>query len=199
MITKTAENPIRLATEIAQLWPPQGDWTETDYFNLPENNQLVELSEGEVIIMPPPSDLHQKVLGNMYRLFYKFIEEHQAGTLRFSPLAVRLWPGKIREPDLLFVSKEHQNRMGDHVYGIPDLIVEITSPGTRKTDRHEKFYEYAQAGIQEYWIVEPDGQTVEIFVLRQGIYELSGKAGQGEQISSILLKGFRLEVSQIFA
>jgi len=199
VVTKTVDEPFRLATEIAQLWPPQGSWTEMDYFNLPESSQIVELSEGEVIVMPPPNDVHQKVLGNLYRYFYRFIEDRNLGTLRFSPLAVRLWPGKIREPDLLFVLHDHADRIGDLIYGPPDLVVEVISPGSRKTDRHEKFYEYAQAGVTEYWLVDPYAQTVEVFSLRGGIYELLVKAGMGQKAYSDLLAGFEILADQIFA
>ncbi len=109
---------------------------------------------------------------------------------------MRLWPGKIREPDILFVAREHSDRIGEQAYGPPDLVVEVLSPGTRRTDRLEKMVEYARAGVREYWIVDPDGQTVEVFVLREGAFELLGKWGGGEEARSEVLAGFRVAVDE---
>jgi len=189
----------RLAVEVARLWPPQGQWTEADYFALPATNQLIELSEGELIMCPPPTDSHQSASGELYAALRAFVRERDLGTVRYAPLPVRLWPGKIREPDILFVSKEHADRIGEKVYGPPDLVVEVTSPGTRRTDRVEKFVEYAQAGVREYWIVDPDSRTVEAFVLREGAYELLGKWDDGEMAHSEVLEGFEIAVDEVFA
>ncbi len=119
------------------------------------------------------------------------------GTVRLGPLPVRLWPGKIREPDILFVAREHSDRIDERVYGPPDLVVEVLSPSTRRADRHEKFYEYAQAGVGEYWMVDPDARTIEVFVLREGAYELLGKWSEGEEARSEVLVGFRVAVDEV--
>ncbi len=189
-------------TEVAQLWPPRGQWTESDYFQLPESNRLIELSEGEITIMPPPSDTHQRLVGNLYRLLYAFVAAHQLGIVRFAPLAVRLWPGKIREPDLLFISHEHADRLGEYVHGPPDLAVEVISPTSRTVDRVTKFGEYAQAGISEYWLVDPAQEVVEVFVLEQsgyeGYYELLVKAMGTEMVRSRVLTGFETTAVSIF-
>ena len=189
---------LRLAVEVAQLWPPQGQWTEADYFALPDTNRLIELSEGELIMPPHPTETHQRVVLNLVRLLDAFVIAHDLGVVRFAPLPVRLWPGKIREPDILFVAKEHADRIGEKVYGPPDLVMEVTSLSTRRTDRVDKFVEYAQAGVREYWIVDPDSRTVEVFVLREGAYELLGKWGMGERARSELLEGFEVAVEEVF-
>jgi Uma2 family endonuclease len=190
-------NPYPLTTDIAELWPRQGQWTETDYFNLPDSSRLVELSEGELSIMPPPSFTHQKILDNLYSILKAFVVEHDLGVTIFAPLAVRLWPGKIREPDILFYTHAHQDRIDEQVSAPPDLAAEIISPGTRKTDRHDKFYEYAQAGITEYWLVAPEAKTVEVFVLSDGAYTLLVKAGIEETVNSHLLPGLKISCKQI--
>ena len=195
----TLPNPYPLTTDIAELWPRQGQWTETDYFNLPDSSRLVELSEGELSIMPPPSFTHQKILDNLYSLLKAFVVEHDLGVTVFAPLAVRLWPGKIREPDILFYTHAHQDRIDEQVSAPPDLAAEIISPGTRKTDRHDKFYEYAQAGIAEYWLVDPEAKTIEVFVLSDGVYTLLVKAGVKETVVSHLLPGQKISYQQIFA
>ncbi|MGQ9626592.1 MAG: Uma2 family endonuclease [Anaerolineae bacterium] len=187
-----------LAVEVAELWPPQGQWTEADYFALPDTNRLVELSEGRLIMPPLPTYSHQFTLLELSILLREFVKEHDLGTVCIAGLPVRLWPGKIREPDILYVSKEHADRIGEKYYGPPDLAVEIISPSTKLTDRKEKFYEYAQAGVQEYWLVDPESRTVEIFTLREGVYELLGRWGPGEVAKSALLNGFEVAINEIF-
>jgi hypothetical protein len=105
------------ALSLASLWPPQGEWTEHAYLTLPDSNRLIELSEGVVAIMPPPSYEHQKVLGSFYSLLKAFVQEHDLGEVAFAPLAVRLWPGKIREPDVLFYTHAHADRLGGTLVG----------------------------------------------------------------------------------
>ncbi|NHZ72072.1 MAG: Uma2 family endonuclease [Aquificales bacterium] len=194
----TLTNPYPLTIDIAELWPRQGQWTETDYFSLPDSSRLVELSEGELSIMPPPSFTHQKILDNLYSVLKAFVLKHDLGVTVFAPLAVRLWPGKIREPDILFYTHAHQDRIGEQVSGPPDFAAEIISPGTRKTDRHDKFYEYAQAGIAEYWLVDPKAKTVEVFVLDNGVYTLLVKTGIEETAVSHILRGLKIPCHLIF-
>jgi len=183
--------------EVAQLWPPRGQWTEVGYFALPDTNRFIELSEGELVMPPHPTDTHQRIVLRLVRVFDDFVTEHDSGTIRFAPLPVRLWPGKIREPDLLFVSREHADRIGEQVYGPPDLVVEVLSSSTWRSDRLEKSAEYAQAGVREYWIVDPDRQTVEVFALREGAYEVLGKWDRGEEVHSEVLLGFKVAVDEV--
>ncbi|MFQ6058661.1 MAG: Uma2 family endonuclease, partial [Anaerolineae bacterium] len=184
-----AEREIRWAVEVAQLWPPQGEWTEEEYFALPDTNRIVELSEGELIMPPLPTFTHQAVVGNLYRALHSLVTERDLGVVQMAPLPVRLWPEKIREPDVLFISREHFNRIGEQVCGVPDLIVEVISASTSKPDRVEKFAEYARAGVNEYWIVDPEREVVEVYVLRKGTYEPQGLWKPGQRARSELLEG----------
>ena len=93
------ESQPRWATEVAELYPPQKQWTEADYFTLPETNRLIELSEGELIMPPHPTRTHQRVVLRLAMAFQSFVETHDLGTIQIAPLPVRLWQGKIREPD----------------------------------------------------------------------------------------------------
>ncbi|RMF31140.1 MAG: Uma2 family endonuclease [Chloroflexi bacterium] len=188
-----------LATEIAALFPPQGQWTEEDYFALPDTQRYVELSDGELVMPPHPTNTHQMVVGRLAWWLGAFVRERRLGLVRLAPLPVRLWPGKIREPDVLFMAREHYDRVGEQAFGPPDLVIEVTSPATRRVDRTIKFVEYAQAGISEYWIVDPEAKSIEVFVLREGAYELLGKWGPGETAHSALLEGFQVDIAALFA
>jgi len=189
--TRTEEAPV------ARLFPPQGEWTEADYFALPDANRLVELSKGKLIMPPHPTLAHQEAVKRLFLRLHAFVEERKLGVVEIAPLPVRLWPGKIREPDIFFISKEHEDRLGERVCGVPDLVMEVISPGTRRTDRHEKPYEYAKAGVQEFWLVDPERKTIEVYALREGAYELVGKWGVGETARSELLAGFEVPVDEV--
>jgi len=93
----------------------------------------------------------------------------------------------------------HAERIGEQVYGPPDLVVEVISSGTPRLDRGQKFLEYASAGVDEYWLVDPQAQTIEVFALEEGTYTLSGKFGPGEGARSQMLTGFEVPVDEVFA
>lgn len=186
-----------LTLAIAELYPPQGEWTEEDYFNLPDTNRYIELSEGSLIMPPHPTYRHQRALLELYTRLRTFSEENDLGQVLVAPLPVRLWPGKIREPDIFFIANEHSDRIGERVCGVPDLVVEVTSPGTRRVDRMEKFAEYAKAGVSEYWLVDPEEGAIEVYILKEGAYMPLGTYGLGEVAQSQLLSGFQVVIDEI--
>lgn len=188
--------PSEQTLAVAELFPPQGQWTERDYFALPDTNRYMELSEGRLIMPPHPTYRHQDALKRLFLRMNAFVEEHQLGVVQVAPLPVRLWPGKIREPDIFFIAKEHADRIGEQACGVPDLVVEVLSPATRETDRGEKFFEYAKAGVQEYWLVDPEKRSLEVYTLRGQVYEPFVLSG--ERVCSKLLEGFCVASEEIF-
>jgi len=189
----------RLTAEVAALFPFQREWNEDAYFALPDTNRFIELCQGELIMPPHPTHRHQRVVGRAYRLLSDFVEDRNLGIVQVAPLPVRLGPDHVREPDVLFLLNEHADRIGDQCWGPPDLVVEVISPGTRKADRQDKLREYAQAGIGEYWLLDPEAETIEVYVLRKRAYRLWVKAARGETAASQLLTGFKLRVDEVFA
>jgi hypothetical protein len=119
----------RLTVEVAELYPLQGQWTEADYFILPDTNRYFELSEGELLLPPHPTRRHQVTVEEFYVQLRNFVRERNLGEVHIAPLPVRLWPGKIREPDVLFMAWEHSERISDQVFGLPDLVIEVTGSG----------------------------------------------------------------------
>ena len=186
-----------LTIEISRLFPRQGEWTEADYFRLPETNKIIELSEGRLIISPSPTDQHQKISGNLYSVLRTHVRTNNLGEIRYAPMDVRLWEGKVRQPDIAFMSNKHLDRITEGLWGIPDLAVEILSEGTAKTDKEDKFQEYERAGVLEYWIVDPFKQSIEIYILENGVYVLFGKYGIGVIAKSKLLDGFEVSVDDV--
>lgn len=188
-----------LTIEILRLFPRQGKWTEADYFRLPESNKIIELSEGRLIISPSPTTQHQMILGSLFSTLRIHVTSNKLGMIVISPMDVRLKKGIIRQPDIIFMSNEHLDRITNKRWGIPDLAIEVTSPGTKKEDRKDKYAEYEKAGIKEYWIVDPFKQSVEIYTLEHGNYSLFGKWGTGEIVKSKLLDGFEVSIAEIMA
>lgn len=184
------------AYQIARLFPPQGYWLEEDYFALPDKNRYIELSEGAIIVPPHPTPEHQQILFKLARKLQEYASAKQAGEVLIAPVPVRLWPGKIREPDIFFFFGEHTDRIGRQFCGVPDLIMEILSPGTSRIDRTEKFFEYAQAGVKEYWLVDIAARTIELFSLEEGAYVLKTRAGFEEEVNSSLLPGFKVKLAE---
>ena len=124
--------------------------------------------------------------------------KHQAGEVLFAPMPVRLWPGKFREPDVIFYLAEHADRVGERYGEVPDLVIEVLSPTTLQLDRETKFAEYAEAGIREYWLVAPDERIVEVFVLSDGRYTLQRRFRSGQKVRSALLPDLEIAVDAIF-
>ena len=186
-------------TDILQLLPSPGEWTEAAYFPLSDQGRLVELSEGNIELLPLPTDFHQLILLRLSLALHLFVSTRRLGQVRFAPLPVRLWPGKVREPDLMFMSQATEDRIGRY-WGVPDLAVEILSEGTEHKDREIKRREYALAGVGEYWIIDPEAMTVETLRRNGGDdYSRSLLLDRDSVLTTPLLPGFTLKLAELFA
>lgn len=201
-MTLTKSNPRRprLTRAIAELFPPQGQWSEEEYLELSDrSSRLIELSNGKLEVLEMPTDPHQYTVGRLHDFILRFLMEHSLGELRVAPLPVRLWPGKIREPDLMYLSNAHLDRITLEYWGVPDLVVEVHSPGPHSRDKRIEYEEYAQAGIPEYWMVDTDAKTIDVYRLNQAAYELNRHYSLGDQLASEQLPGFELNLIDVFA
>jgi Uma2 family endonuclease len=185
-----------LTIEILPLFPRQGEWTEADYFRLPESNKIIELSEGRLIISPSPTPKHQDISARLFLILGNYVYSNNLGKLVAAPMDTRLYEGVVRQPDIAFMSNEHLDRITDK-WGVPDLVVEILSEGTAEIDKEDKYLEYQRAGVLEYWIVDPFKQSVEIYTLEHGNYTLYGISGTGDIAKSKLLDGFEVSIDEI--
>jgi Uma2 family endonuclease len=187
------------AWEIAHLFPPQGSWTEDEYLAL-NGNHRVEFCDGRIEVLPMPTELHQLILAFLYRAFYSLIEDRGLGTVLFSPLRVKLWEGRIREPDLVVLLKENEHLRGRKYWRGADLAVEIASHDDPSRDLKVKRAEYARAGIREYWIVDPRDSTIRVLSLPESgaEYAESGLYRRGDAAASVLLSGLTIDVEAVF-
>ncbi len=184
--------------EIAHLFPPQGEWSEEEYLSLPTNH-LVEFVDGCLEVLPMPTSSHQLILLFLYRALLAFVESQALGTVLVSAIPVRIRGRKYREPDVVFMSAKHAHRIHEQYLETPDLVMEVVSPGSRNHDRIIKRKEYAQAGISEYWIVEPDREQIVVLKLRQKRYVTYGVFRSGDVARSALLRGFAVAVEDVWA
>ena len=184
--------------EIAFLFPVQGSWTEDDYLEL-DTSRLVELSNGCVEVLPMPTILHQRIVRFLFLALHRFVADHSAGEVLFAPLPVRLWPEKFREPDLVYVREDRKEYRGRPEGA--DLLVEVVSEGdeNRRRDLEIKRSEYARAGIGEYWIVDPEERQIVVLSLEGDTYREHGRFALGDSAMSLLLSGFEVAVSEVFA
>jgi Uma2 family endonuclease len=184
--------------DIALLYPPQGSWTEHDYLGL-GTNHLVEFADGCIEVLPMPTKGHQRLVRFLAFLFQQFVLARGLGEVLFAPLPVRLWPRKYREPDLVFLRPGRGEYAGQPEGA--DLVVEVVSEGeeNRRRDLEIKRQEYAQAGIPEYWIVDPDQQQVTVLVLTNGAYRQHGIFGPGDTATSVVLPELTVAVAELFA
>jgi Uma2 family endonuclease len=187
-------------TEIASLFPQQGDWTEAHYFALPETNRLVELSDGVLIMSPSPTRRHQQITARLHAQLDAYVGDKALGEVIIAPFDVRLWANKIRQPDLIFVRREHLSHIKDDRYydGAPDWVAEVISPGTRDTDEQVKLEEYARAGIPEYWLIDPENATIRIYTLEGKAYTLAKTVSKGELAQSVTIAGFEVAIDRVF-
>src|SRR5438128_9737267 len=187
------------AWEVALLFPAQGEWTESAYLAL-DTNRLIELSDGCLEFLPMPTLFHQLIVDFVHTLLKTYVAAHAFGLVLFAPLPVRLWPGRFREPDIDYVRRVRIPNLHGQPQGA-DLAMEVVSAGTenRMRDLEIKRAEYADAGISEYWIVDPQEQRITVLTLDGQTYRVHGEFVPGMQATSVLLPGFSVDVEAVFA
>jgi Uma2 family endonuclease len=181
---------------VVQLYPAQGAWSELDYLAL-DTNHLVEFGRGVVEFLPMPTMVHQVIVYLLHHLLMAFVTSNELGSVLGAPFKVKLWEEKFREPDVLFMKKEHATRMGNQYWEGADLVMEVVSDGDadRRRDLEIKREEYAQARIAEYWIVDPKLGQITVLTLDGSTYAIHGEFSTGQQATSKLLPGFAVDVT----
>ncbi len=187
--------------EIAVLFPHQGEWTDVEYLALQrKTNLLVELSDGCIEVLPMPSPFHQRIVKFLFRLLETFVFTLGSGEVLFAPLPIRLRLGKFRDPDVVYLAPGRIIDPHRQPHGA-DLVVEVVSDDEedRERDLETKRLEYAQAGITEYWIVDPREHKILVLTLEGASYRVAGDFGRGAMATSVLLSGFGVAVDAVFA
>ena len=179
--------------------PQQGDWTYEAYAALTADGECYEIVQGVLVMSPSPEDIHQDVAGEIFAYLREQIKLKRLGRVIIAPFDVVLSPHNVFQPDVLVVLNEHLERVRTQcVMGAPDLVVEVISPRSKLYDRVNKHMAYEQAGIPEYWFVDPRKQSIELFTLESGKYRSLGTF-QGEQtLPSLIVPQMTTPVASFF-
>ncbi len=163
-----------------------------------ETNQPHELWDGELIMAPSPFFSHQKIAFRFHRALIDWVEPRDLGEVVGAPIDMVLSPHRVVQPDVAFIAKERLNIIERVIMGPVDLAAEVISLGGRNRDRIEKRDLYEQYGVKEYWIIDPEPQTVEVLHMVNSRYELVMRSGPGAIAASRLLPGFEIKVDWLF-
>jgi Uma2 family endonuclease len=174
--------------------------TYDDLQEIPPDRNRYELIEGELIVSPAPIPLHQIIVGNVFHHLLSFLEGCQLGRVFIAPCDIVFGSSTVLEPDVFFISQARLHIIGEkYISGPPDLVVEVLSESTARVDRDTKTRVYAEYGVPECWLIEPQSKTVQIFRLRGSEYEIAEVLGFNGTLTSPLLPGFSLPVSSLWS
>jgi Uma2 family endonuclease len=154
----------------------------------PEDGRRYELYDGDVFQVPSPILLHQIVAGRLHVILSQYVREH-GGIVLFAPLDIVLTDYDVVQPDLFLFTKERQGLLNLRKANraAPDLAIEILSPATAVNDRGRKMQLLARHGVREYWLVDPETATIEVYALNGQQFTLASTATGRERVRSPLL------------
>ena len=159
----TRATPTEIPPPVSEI--PSERISYEQFLNLPGPNHDVEWMDGRMIPMSPVTEPHENLRGLVHPVLRHFAEAHDLGRIYSEPFQMKTGPDLPgRAPDVLFIANRNLGRLKRLcLEGPADLVVEIISPGSRAVDRGEKFYEYEQGGVPEYWLLDPERKTAEFY------------------------------------
>ncbi|MBL7796396.1 MAG: Uma2 family endonuclease [Saprospiraceae bacterium] len=173
--------------------------TYDDYVALtPPDSGNYELHNGKLIYMASPTPDHQDVVTELCARMRLFASSRKLGKVFAAPLDVVFTPTDILQPDILFIATEHLYIIGDKkIEGAPDLVVEVLSDSNKPREQRYKKEIYETHGVREYWMINPEKDSVTIFVNTNGELVAAGVFKKNDIVSSEILPGFSIRVSEI--
>jgi Uma2 family endonuclease len=154
---------------ITALHPPKTIYEVWE--SLPEGT-LCQIINNNLVMSPAPFDIHQVILNKINNRIYTFLEKNPIGEVRIAPYDVHLSKQNIFQPDLIFILNENLRYVEPKgLAGVPDIVIEVLSPGTANKDLKEKKNVYEKYAVKEYYIVKPDNKNVKGYILRGKVFE----------------------------
>ena len=174
-------------------------YTADDYMMLEEGAPF-QLINNDLVMSPSPLAIHQQIVFALSEVIVLFnIQNGRKGQWMYAPIDVKFDEGNVVQPDIIYISEERKAALiKERVEGAPDLIIEILSPSNAYYDLRQKKNLYEKYGVKEYIIIDPIEQSAELYVLKGGGYDLHQKAQNNEQLSSVLLRAFSIDLSKLF-
>ncbi len=176
-------------------------FTYEDYLLFPEDGKRYEIIEGERYVTPAPSTKHQRISRRLLVLLDQYVKDTRKGEVFDAPCDVVLSDLDVVQPDLLYISAARASIITEkNIRGAPDLIIEIVSESTRRTDEVVKRRLYERYGVQEYWIVDPELETVKVYRMSEKGYTRAAElvAESGDHLTSPLLPDLKIPLPEIF-
>lgn len=177
--------------------PKSAGLTYEDLQRFPDDNLRRELIDGELIVTPAPGGRHQDAVTEMLIALGLYAREH-GGKAQPAPRDVFFEDTSVVEPDVLYVSPENLQRSEERfVRGAPDIVVEVSSPSTRRLEIVRKLELYERFGVPEYWYVDLEADRIEIHHLEEGAYGHPRLLGRGETLTSPVVPGLEIPVDDV--
>ncbi len=181
---------------------PSVKFTYDDFLDFPNDGRRHEIIGGEHFVTPSPNTRHQTISLNLTVAIRNYLVQHPIGAVYAAPLDVVLSDLDVVQPDLMYISRERTGVLTEqHVRGAPDLVGEILSPGTRRTDEITKRKLYDRFGVVEYWVVDPELEGIKIYRrTAEGFTRVAELTAEGgDEVTTPLLPDFSISVAAVFA
>ena len=195
-------SPANLQVTTLADWVPgpnQGDWTYNEYLNLPDDGKRYEIADGVLLLTPSSTGSHQDTIGEVCFYLRSHVKLAGLGLVIQAPFIVELSAKDVIQPDIFVVMNAHLDRVQEKkVIGAPDLVVEVSTSGTAAFDRLTRYDTYEYTGVREYWILNLERRTVEIFVLEGDEYHSLGVFHGEQKVPSRLISWLSVRVDQFF-
>jgi Uma2 family endonuclease len=173
--------------------------TFEQFRQLPSDGKRYELVHGGVCFIPTPTTRHQLVLQNLTGNLGSHVIKNHFGEVWTAPLDVRLGEDTALQPDLIFISNARAGIIQENwIAGPPDLVVEVLSPSTAAHDRATKLPVYAQAGVPQVWLIDPQAKTVEVLRLQGAKYLVEATYAGHQVLASGLFPAWQLSLDDLF-
>jgi|SRR3954447_17350150 len=181
------------------LTKPTGSWTYEDLFDLPDEGKRYEIIEGALYEMPSPTLVHAVVMRNLVLLLSQIVAR-LGGEFFFAPLDVFFPGANPVQPDIIVLLPRGEAHLIERgVEGPPDLLIEVLSPSNRNHDVLTKRALYGNAGVREYWLVDPEARTLTMLTLDRDALHLAVTAAGSDRPVSPILSELPFAVAEIFA
>jgi Uma2 family endonuclease len=173
--------------------------TRRDYQAMPEGPPYYQVIEGDLLMSPSPNTFHQIITGRIHQLIANYLEKHPLGEVFIAPLDVYLDDTNVYQPDVFFVSNRRRGIITEQgIEGAPDLVIEALSPATARYDKGSKREMYARCGVKEFWLVDANSRTIQVYLLGKNAEEPIATHSEKATFESSLLPGLRVKNAAIF-
>jgi Uma2 family endonuclease len=174
--------------------------TYADYVLFPDDGLRHEIIEGDHYVTPAPVTRHQRISRELLYLLHRHLKAHPSGEVFAAPFDVILSDTNVFVPDLVYISNARAHLLTEkNLQGSPDIAIEILSPGTKHRDRGLKLKVYERLQVEEYWLVDPDLDVVNVYRRGRGGFDRPKTYGRSETMTTPLVPGLEILLAQVFA